>query len=731
MRRIRQPVSFIACGLLIGSMGCSMSTIAHAQEANPADDSDGIVVTARKREETLTSVPASIDVVTPAAIETKGITNTSDLIGRLPGLSTSSDINSPGRDFLSLVIRGVGANAGGGDPAAPVFVDGIYQPRLGFDTRYLDVERVEVLKGPQGALFGRNTEAGAIAVNFRRPGPDTQVRLFAEADSLFSFRSQASVSGGLAEGVYAGASFDVSTTDGYLKNAVIPALSGQDGTISADRARSYQGRVSMVLKPSDRFEAYLTADMQEWRGQTGLPGVPSGCHCYRVNSDYQIEGVNRNRGLTASFTWHGEAVDIVSLNGYRKLDSKLPFDFDGGGDRGPNRHDYRNAQEFYSTELRVESSDGSAPLQWMTGFYAFRDKVQSRRSYDLRDFDDMGIGIPTTGLTIDHQDVDLTKEGLAAFGQASYSPTVRLEITLGARYGHEKVKGTYDAYAVIHPYEIPIGGSGKNNASFGNFTASGSIKYSIDGFGIVYATIAQGARSGGLPLTPASGDSFIPYKSEKALSYEAGFKGRLADGRVRLSGSLFYIDLTDQQLTSIITDGAIAIATTANAGKSHSQGFELNAEVRPAQGLSLTAAVGYTDAKFDDYVDGSGVQHRGERLRFVPKWTASAGIEYRTGVGSSGSELVFNLDGRHVGSQTQGYGVAFDPSLTVPGYEMVDASLSFERPTWKFQLFAANLFDTYAETRLFNTFYFLPDGSRLFASVVPPRRVGARYSIKF
>ena len=124
MRRIRQPVSFIACGLLIGSMGCSMSTIAHAQEANPADDSDGIVVTARKREETLTSVPASIDVVTTAAIESKGIVNTSDLIGRLPGLSTSSDINSPGRDFLSLVIRGVGANAGGGDPAAPVFVDG-------------------------------------------------------------------------------------------------------------------------------------------------------------------------------------------------------------------------------------------------------------------------------------------------------------------------------------------------------------------------------------------------------------------------------------------------------------------------------------------------------------------------------------------------------------------------------------------------------------------------------
>lgn len=730
MLRIHGSTAIIAHVLFLASLGGSVAAPALAQEEGVVEGGE-ILVTARKRAESLISVPASIDVVTPEAIEAKGVVNTSDLIGRLPGLSTSSDINSPGRDFLSLVIRGVGANTGGGDPAAPVFVDGIYQPRLGFDTRYVDVERVEVLKGPQGALFGRNTEAGAIAINFRRPGPETQVRLFAEADSLLSFRSQASVSGGLADGVYAGASFDVSTTDGYLKNAVIPALSGQSGTVSADRSTSYQGRVSLVLNPSERFEAYLTADAQEWRGQTGLPGVPRGCDCYRVNSDYQIEGVNRNRGFAANLTWHGDSIDIVSLSGYRKLDSKLPFDFDGGGDRGPNRHDYRNHQEFYSTELRVESSESAAPLQWMAGVYAFRDKVKSRRSYDLQDFDDMGIGIPTTGLTIDYQNVDLTKEGFAVFGQASYTPTTNLELTADGRFGHEKVKGAYDAYAVIHPYEIPIGGAGVNRASFDNFTASGSIKYSIDDFGIVYASIAQGARSGGLPLTPASNASFIPYKSEKALSYELGFKGRFADGRVQLGGALFYIDLKDQQLTSIITDNGIAIATTANAGKSHSQGFELNAEFKPVEGLSLTGAVGYTDAKFDDYVDGSGVQHAGERLRFVPRWTASAGIEYTMPIGSSDSELVFSLDGRHVSSQTQGYGVAFDPLLTIPGHEIVDASIAFLRPSWKFQVFAANLFDTYAETRLFNTFYFMPDGSRVFASVAPPLRVGARYTIKF
>lgn len=115
----------------------------------------------------------------------------------------------------------------------------------------------------------------------------------------------------------------------------------------------------------------------------------------------------------------------------------------------------------------------------------------------------------------------------------------------------------------------------------------------------------------------------------------------------------------------------------------------------------------------------------------MPRWTASAGIEYTMPIGSSDSELVFSLDGRHVSSQTQGYGVAFDPLLTIPGHEIVDASIAFVRPSWKFQVFAANLFDTYAETRLFNTFYFMPDGSRVFASVAPPLRVGARYTIKF
>lgn len=731
MLRTHSSASVIARILFLASLGCGGAAPAIAQEATASADAGDIIVTARKRSETLLSVPASVSVLTAATVESRGIVDTSGLIGRVPGLSVSSDINSPGRDFLSLVIRGVGANAGGGDPAAPVFVDGIYQPRLGFDTRYVDIERVEVLKGPQDALFGRNTEAGAVSIIFRRPGPDFQARLFGEVDDFKSFRTQGSISGPLAEGVYAGGSFDVSTTDGYLRNPSIPALNGVDGSVSADDSTSYSGRVALVLKPSDRFEAYFSADAQEWKGNTGLPGVPRGCNCYRVYSEFQIAGVSRNRGFAANLTWHGDDFDIISLTGYRKLDSKLPFDFDGGADRGPNIHDYRNAQEFYSTELRATSTNTESAVQWQGGLYAFRDKVQSRRSYDIQDFDDMGIGIPTTGLTIDRQNVDLTKKGYAAFGQISVNPVSKLELTFGARYGHEKVDGTYEGAAVIHPWEIPIGGSGSNSTSFGNFTASGSAKYTIDGLGIVYATIAQGARSGGLPLTPASEASFIPYKSERALSYELGFKSSFADGAAHLTAALFYIKLRDQQLTSIIVDNGIAIATTTNAGRSHSKGFELNGDVKLADGLLLTGALGYTDARFDEYVDGSGISHDGERLRFVPRWTGSASLTYTTEVGSSGSELTFDVNGRHVGSQMQGYGVAFDPILTIPSHTIVDASVALSRNDWTVQLFVDNLFDKYAETRAFNTFYFMPDGSRVFASVLPPRRIGARFSVKF
>jgi iron complex outermembrane receptor protein len=731
MLGMHASVLTIARVAVLAALGGVLTVPAHAQDVEEGVDSGEILVTARKRTETLTSVPASIAVLTPDAIETKGIVSTADLIGRMPGLSTSTDINSPGRDFLSLVIRGIGANAGGGDPAAPIFVDGIYQPRLGFDTRYVDVERVEVLKGPQGALFGRNTEAGAVSILFRRPGPQTQVKLFAEADAFESFRSQASVSGAVAEGLYAGASFDVATTDGYLRNAVIPGLSGNSGTISADRSTSYQGRVSVVAKPTDRLEIYLAADAQKWKGQTGLPGVPRGCDCYRVNSDFQQEGVSSNWGVALNMTWHGAGVDVTSLSGYRKLDSALPFDFDGGADRGPNTHDYRNYQEFYSTELRVSSNDSAAPLQWVGGLYAFRDGVKSRRSYDLQDFDDMGIGIPTTGLTIDYQNVDLDKKGIAAFGQLSWSPTSRLELTIGGRYGREKIDGNFAALATIHPYEIVIGGVGRREASFNNFTGSGSIKYSFPDVGIVYATVSQGARSGGLPLTPASADSFVPYKSEKALSYEIGFKSRLAGGRAHVTAALFHIDLRDQQLTSIVVDGGIAIATTGNAGKAHSQGFELSADAEITRGLTVSGAVGYTDARFDDYVDGANVQHAGERLRFVPRWTGSMGAAYTTEVGSGGSKVQMNLDARHVGGQTQGYGVIFDPHFAIKGYDIVDASIAFIRPDWRVQIFADNLFDNYVEMRVFNTFYFVPDGTRAFSSVMPPRRIGARYTLNF
>ena len=183
-----------------------------------------IIVTSRKREEAITDVPLFINAMTEAQLEDAGIGNAQDYVGKMPSISKSGDFLSPGKEFMMMVIRGVGAN-GGMEPAAPVFLDGVYMPRLGLDTIFMDVERVEVLYGPQSTLFGRNTEAGAISIVTKRPSEEFRARVGFEWDEFDTYKAKASVSGQISDNWYAGVSIQGKSTRGFLKNAVTGASS--------------------------------------------------------------------------------------------------------------------------------------------------------------------------------------------------------------------------------------------------------------------------------------------------------------------------------------------------------------------------------------------------------------------------------------------------------------------------------------------------------------------------
>jgi iron complex outermembrane receptor protein len=712
--------------------------MAPVRAASPADASlEEVMVTARKWEERLIDVPMSVTALQGEILDFTGTVNTEDLIGVIPSLSMSSDLLSPGKDFNYFAIRGVGANTGG-DPAVPVFVDGVYQPRLGLDMDFIDVERVEVLRGPQSTLFGRNALGGAVNIVSRRPGKELRAKTIFEVDDFPSYRGFLAVGGPLSDTVSASASIDGAFTEGYLVNTGTGRTNqGEIDTgppESADSGQDLRARGSMRFLPNDELEIFVTGDYSKFTGLWGLPGVPRGCECYETHNEFQIDAEDESYGGALIFDWNMDSVVLSGITGYRSLSTLLPFDFDGGTDRTPNYHDFRTAQEYFSQEVRVASDKPDARLRWLAGLYYFNEKLDSQRRYSLLDQD-----VFPSGLKIDAQDTYIDRTGWAGFGQIDFSITDAWILTAGARYSSEDVDGSIDLDFTLYDFlgpgvDFPFQAAETESASFSDTTWTASLSYAVASDARLYATAATGFKAGGFPLSAADLASFTPYDNETSINYELGYKGRLLDGRLYLETAAFLIDLEDQQLAAVIevtlpgTDTPVPVATTANAGQSSIYGGELTTTFQPTEAWLLGASVGYTHTEFDDYVDASGVQHEGEAFRFVPEWTANFTAEYTFPIVEGKYDVSLYASYRYVDDYTQGYGVFIDPEFNVEAYDLIDVIATLIHDRWRLQLFVDNLTDEYIETRVWNTFFILPDGSRTFSTVLPPRRIGLRFT---
>ena len=712
--------------------GATLAVVPAPAAAQAAEDSlvlEEIVVTARKRQETLFSVPMSLAVLTAGEIERADIETSVDLVGRIPGLSLSSDGLSPGRDFRFLVIRGVGSTTSG-DPAVPVFIDGVYQPRLGFDAAFFDVERVEVLRGPQGTLFGRNTEGGAVNIVTRRPDDETRGRVGFLYDEFNTLRAQGQLSGPIAEGWAASVAFSGETTDGWLDNPVVPARAKGDlNTVikpaDANDGRDIYGRAALRYHGRDDLEFMLSADIQDFKGLAGLPGVPRGCRCYDVFTEFQLDERDRNRGVSAHLEKDLAFGTLTAITGWRHLSTRLPFDFDGGADVSGNIHDFRTRQDFLSEELRLAGARGA--LDWLAGVYVFREKLDSRRRYDLPN----NPMLP--GLVIRAQDVLSRRVGFAAFLQGSWRIADDLELTLGGRFSKEWARAKLAVDFSIAGFGVDVVDSDLERARFDSLTGLASLSWHASDEVLVYATVSQGYKAGGFPIAPLNSVDFTAFDDERTINFEAGVRARTRDRSFVIDAAVFHVLLRDQQLSTAVTIDGLPVSTIANAGKSHSTGFELDVTWRPASFLTLHNATGLAATNIDDYVDAEGRQHRGERFRFTPKWTSFTEAVVTRPVALLGEEGEARLSFAHrfVGRIIQGFGVFADPVFDIGSYNILDVRLALDLAAWRLEIFAENVTDNYVETRAWNTFFFIPDGSRVFSTLLPPRRVGGRISYSF
>ncbi|MDB5364217.1 MAG: fyuA 3 [Rhodospirillales bacterium] len=713
--------------------GAAAPVVAPPRVARAEAPPEELVVTARKREERLIDVPMAVSNISGAQLDAANIRSSTDLAGRVPGLYfAQNNIAAQSGDFTYITMRGVGFNAGL-EPAVGVYVDGVYQSSLGFNLDFLDADRIEVLRGPQGTLFGRNTEGGALNIVTRKPGPDFEGSALVEYGSENTSHARVAVRGPVSGTLFAGISAEVRNTDGYLTNQ----------TLHTDQApsRSYAVRPVVVWRPNDDFELNVTGDMYYRHYNEAGIGVPAGCNCYDTFGEYHPKDTQRVSGVMVSAKWNLRGATLTSITGARFAQTDIHLDNDGinsnlsqpftnpfGETYAGTNWNLNSRQRTFSQELRLES-DGDGPLKWMGGLYFFDEEHEQRRFAWYNDTQTFTAGnaalLKNAAI---NEDIMLKRRGGAAFGQASYKFD-DFEFTAGLRYGREivDISGFRRRYAPALAL-LQFNPTGTQN--FNNFSPMGSISYALNEDTRLYATISRGWKAGGFPKFPSAPSALIPYASESSTNYEVGWKGSYFQNRASIRAAVYYIDIDNQQVTSLTKIDNINTSVINNAGSSRSRGFELETTLRPLDGLNIGGALSYADTKFVKYVDQNNFDHAGEKFPYTPEWTGNLNVTYRMPV-SAVWDLMLRGDYRYIGA-TRVENVNKPASfLPVPSYDRFDVSAGLESKSWQFTFFVQNLFDSYDITNVAANGFSNVTTGPYFNRVLPPRTFGVRAAVQF
>ncbi|WP_165356514.1 TonB-dependent receptor [Sphingosinicella sp. BN140058] len=716
---------------------------ASAQTGSDADDAtaapDAIFVTARKQAETLQDVPMAVTAISDTELERRGVQDVNDLTAEVPGLFVAPGSVNNSADFAYLTMRGVGFNAGL-EPAVGVFVDGMYLPQMGFDTSFLDIARVEVLRGPQGTLFGRNTQGGAVNLVTRMPGPDLRGRLRLEAAEFDSYWLQGVISGQIGTGLYAGIGAEHRRSNGFLHNIV-----------SGDRQGWYRQsalRGTLRWTPSDTIDVALIGDWSDRDYNEAIRGVRLATRRYESVVDQDSPDRKDNRGAQLNVTAQlGGGMTLTSISGARytssdvftDMDSRItaqnPVTLPAAPPLAATPQSFRGAtldveiqQRFVSQELRLNGRAG--PIDWLAGTYLFDQRQDQRR--DRR----VGRGVaPFPAALYIYEDYRDDRDGIAGFANAIYHVTDRLEVTAGGRWSHEKVEGTGQRVQVFGPpvnSVQPVVRDARDD--FDNVSWTGSISYRPAADILLYATYAEGWKAGGINRFPGNAASNLPYKDESSKNYEIGAKTRLFDRRATFNAALYHIDIRNQQLINVIpTGGPTPVSVVESAARAHVDGAEIEVVAHPSDQLQLRGSASYSRSRFDDFVRVFTASDRtdfsGTPFENVPETTLFAAADYALPLGRD-RRIALHAEYRYVDAITYQDNTRASRSgdqLTAPAYDRVDVSVSYEGPGGlRLTAFVDNLFDTFD--------YSFPSsdpllGGDLFVVPLPPRQFGLRAAI--
>ena len=618
------------------AIALAWSSAAVAQEAPSQDGGhnalEDIVVTATKTGETnLQNTPLAITAVTADMIERSGLHDIRDLANNTPGLLITSN-----GSFAQVYIRGVGSNNifAGSDPSSTLHLDGVYIARpTAYLNTFMDVERIEVLRGPQGTLYGRNSVGGTINVISRRPTNEVRAKGQVTIGNYDLFRVEGYVSAPIVEDK---AAFSIaglrSKRDGYIEN-VFP------GGSDADDEDVWATRAQLRLTPSSNFEFLVRADYlkTDEAGSGTLKLLQPLANDPLVNStlgDYRKVSLNspsfskrRIRGVSGEAVWNiNDALTVTSLTAYRDslLDSQS--DTDGSSLLVRITKQYEK-QHQWSQELNLAGRyDG---FNFVVGLYGFDEHMVA----------DSTVSNFVPGVRI-HPNPTVDTQAWAIYGQANVGLTDALSLTVGARYTEETKDFAQNFSQERIATGLPLAGfpriydtSGKYTA----FTPKIGVEFRPNEQIMLYAAATRGFKSGGFNF--ASANPAQGYAPEFLWSYEAGFKSDLLDRRLRINGTTFLYDYSDLQVQSFLTPGVIDIT---NASDAQVKGVELETVAKLPGGFDVGGFVAYLDAVYKNYPDALAPGNipfdaSGKHINSSPKWSYNVFAQHAYDLGQSGS----------------------------------------------------------------------------------------------
>lgn len=581
---------------------------------------DEVTVNANKIEEKIQDVPQSVSVLSESTLEEREIKDVEGIIHEIPNMSFSPIY------YQSINFRGINQSMFTSNNPVTIYIDGVPQSNsYGYQASLANVDHVEVLRGPQGSLYGKDSIGGIINIITKSPQNEWGGTIGAEYGTDNYTYTTMSVGGAVVDDVlFVNVNGDYASDEGYITNLY-------DGEKGIDETSKHNIGVNVTWKPIERLSAQLSlSDYYNRAGAMDIVGVPAGenINSYsRSDTKFQDWDVNnkittKSNSQALNLKYAFDAMDLTSTTTHKRVEANGTFDLDATYNGLSGFVDRES--DTYTQELKL-SSPNKEGFRWVAGLYYEKEDIDYPgygRQYDYGSYGSINI----------NDDSTQKAETYAAFGQVVVPFASHFEWTLGGRVQRiEKEIDSDYAMTSIDLYPGMVFGSHHYDAknAWTAFLPKTALLYKINDNLSTYASISTGYLPGGFNnYATTGGKETNMFEPQKSINYEVGVKGNMLDGTLFLGANVFYMDITDIHIYTYVG----TIMTASNADKAHSQGIEFEALYKPIPSIEINGAVGLIQTEYDDYkvydYSGSLIPAEGNKIERTPAYTAKVGIGY-------------------------------------------------------------------------------------------------------